>query len=255
MVSTRRKSVIPPAQVEGLRGTLAMTNVFDLFQFLNSSRKTGQLLVDADSEQLEGRAYFSTGALVHVTAGTASGIDALVTMCGWEQGTFAFYDDVLSPQVTINMPMQHALMEAVRIHDERRRAEQSSGRPEQGGETMNRARSSTDVLEDFLKVPGVLSAVVIGRDGFLIESAGASSAVIVETLGAALAHAVNGVEEMGNELQVNKFQDLFVEYGRAVIMCRPVGDAVIAVVAPDASKLGIIRHKVKPLVEELAAHF
>ena len=116
-------------------------------------------------------------------------------------------------------------------------------------------RSSTDVLEDFLKVPGVMSAVVVGRDGFLIESSGTSSAVSIEDLGASLAHAINGVEEMGNELQIKGFQDLFVEYGRAVIMCRPVGDAIIAVVAPDASKLGIIRHKVKPLVEELANYF
>ena len=97
--------------------------------------------------------------------------------------------------------------------------------------------------------------MVVGRDGFMIEAAGGTSSVSVDDLGAALAHAVNGIEEMGQELEIKQFQDLFVEYGRAVIMCRPVGDAIIAVVAPDASKLGIIRHKVKPLVEELADLF
>lgn len=89
----------------------------------------------------------------------------------------------------------------------------------------------------------------------MIESSGGSGSVSIDDLGASLAHAVNGIEEMGQELSVNTFQDLFVEYGRAVIMCRPVGDAVIAVVAPDASKLGIIRHKIAPLVEELGEHF
>ena len=117
------------------------------------------------------------------------------------------------------------------------------------------ARTTTDILEEMLKIPGVISAVVIGRDGFLIESAGASSSLSIESLGASLAHAINGIEEMGAELSVNKFQDLFVEYGRAVIMCRPIGDAIVAVIAPDASKLGIIRHKVKPLVDELGHLF
>jgi len=116
-------------------------------------------------------------------------------------------------------------------------------------------RGSTDVLEDLLRVPGVDAVVVIGRDGFVIESAGSSTRLNIDALGASLAHAINGVEEMGGELRVEKYQDMFVEYGRAVIMCRPVGDAVAALVAPDASKLGIIRHKVKALFEELGRHF
>ncbi len=116
-------------------------------------------------------------------------------------------------------------------------------------------RSSTDVLEDLLKVPDVSAAVVVGRDGFVIESAGGTTSVSIDDLGAALAHAVNGIEEMGNELDVRAFQDLFVEFGKAVIMCKPVGDAVVAILAPDASKLGIIRHKSKKLIAELAQFF
>ena len=54
---------------------------------------------------------------------------------------------------------------------------------------------------------------------------------------------------------VDRFQDMFIEYGRAVIMCKPVGDAVAAVITPDASKLGIIRHKTKKLFEELSHSF
>jgi len=188
--------------------------------------------------------------------GALTGMDALIEICGWTQGTFKFFDDVLSPKTSITVPLQHALMEAMRIHDERREAmEILAERDEERSQEMDSTRSSTDVLEDFLKVPGVTSAVVVGRDGFLIESAGGSSAVSIEDLGASLAHAINGIEEMGSELQVNQFQDLFVEYGRAVIICKPAGDAVLAITAPDASKLGIIRHKIKPLVAELSELF
>jgi predicted regulator of Ras-like GTPase activity (Roadblock/LC7/MglB family) len=117
------------------------------------------------------------------------------------------------------------------------------------------ALSSTDVLAEMLKIPGVDAVVVVGRDGFVIESAGASSRMNIEALGASLAHAINGIEEMGDELKVNRFQDLFIEYGNAVILCKPVGGAIAAVLAPDASKLGIIRHKAKKHFDDLGAFF
>jgi predicted regulator of Ras-like GTPase activity (Roadblock/LC7/MglB family) len=116
-------------------------------------------------------------------------------------------------------------------------------------------RTSAQILEDLLKVPGIDAVVVAGRDGFVIESAGSTNRLSIDSLGAALAHAVNSIEEMGSELRIDRYQDLFIEYGRAVILCRPVGDAVAALVAPDASKLGIIRHKAKPLFEELVHYF
>jgi len=116
-------------------------------------------------------------------------------------------------------------------------------------------RESTEILSDLLKVPGVDAVVVAGRDGFIIEAAGSSTRINIDDLGAAIANTINGIEEMGNELNVNKFQDLFIEYGRAVIMCKPVGDAIAAIITPDASKLGIIRHKAHRLFDELREVF
>ena len=116
-------------------------------------------------------------------------------------------------------------------------------------------RDSTTVLNDLLMIPGIDAVVVVGRDGFVIESSGNSSRINIDELGASLAHAINAIEEMGSELKVNLFQDMFIEYGKAVIMCKPVGDAIAAVIAPDASKLGIIRHKTKKYFEELVLLF
>ncbi|MBU1219868.1 roadblock/LC7 domain-containing protein [Myxococcota bacterium] len=116
-------------------------------------------------------------------------------------------------------------------------------------------RESTEILSDLLKVPGVDAVVVAGRDGFIIETAGSSNRINVDDLGAAMANTINGIEEMGKELNVNKYQDLFIEYGRAVIMCKPVGDAIAAIISPDASKLGIIRHKASKLFDELKEIF
>jgi predicted regulator of Ras-like GTPase activity (Roadblock/LC7/MglB family) len=118
-----------------------------------------------------------------------------------------------------------------------------------------RARTSTEVLEEILKIPGVSAVVVISRDGFVIETAGTTSNIRIDGIGAALATAINSIEEMGQELEIRRFQDMFVEFGGAVIMCKPVGDAVVGIISPDASKLGIIRHKIKKQMDELVEFF
>jgi predicted regulator of Ras-like GTPase activity (Roadblock/LC7/MglB family) len=263
-----RGGVVPVSSVvrDSLRGDLRHTSILDILQFLSVGGKTGELIAKNESSNAEAHAFFSAGTMVHVITGELSGMEALVEISGWKRGNFKFFDDILSPNTTIKLPLQHALLEAVRIYDERQEALRiHDERPElfiepirsddERRRQMVSTRSSTDVLEDFLKVPGVTSAVVVGRDGFLIESAGGSSAVSIEDLGASLAHAINGIEEMGAELQVDSFQDLFVEYGKAIIICTPIGDAIVAITAPDASKLGIIRHKVRPLITELSELF
>jgi hypothetical protein len=115
------------------------------------------------------------------------------------------------------------------------------------------SKSITDVLRSLLDVPGIRSAVVVGRDGFVIEEAGDIKEFNPESLGASMAQATNAIERMGQELDIQNFRDMFVEYGGALIIGRPVGDALLAIVAPDASQLGSIRYMIKSHIEELAS--
>lgn len=299
----------------GLRGNLDLTNVADLLQFLEASGKNGALGLSRGLGGKKARIYFTAGQIAHAASGELMGLSALAEVLDWSSGEFNFAPGVEPPRVTLEMPLQHALMEAARIRDETRRAYESllvrdsepvkddgsNGRSTEeidfnfddeesfgnlcaqqksnGLETepqndidrdkeesqpeserkvemaYNQERSSTEVLEDMLKVPGVDAVVVVGRDGFVIESVGSSARLNIDALGAALAHAINGIEEMGAELRVDNFSDLFVEYARSVLLCRPVGEAIAVCVTPDASKLGIIRHKAKALYQELNGLF
>ncbi len=223
-----------------------------LLQLVEMEQKTCTLTVRSGDKTAW--LYFSDGTLLDAESGRSRGPEVVYEIVCWEDAQIEVDSFCPDKPKTIDQPLGQILLEAHRIFDERRR-EQAEGEKERSEEMVNGARSSTDVLEDFLKIPGVTSAVVVGRDGFVIESAGGGAHVDVEDLGAALAHAVNGIEEMGSELAISAFQDMFVEYGKAVIMCKPVGEAVIVLLAPDASKLGIIRHKTKSLVEELTEFF
>jgi len=242
----------------GLKGNLALTTITDLLQFLSSSAKSGMIQLMRHPEGGEGHIHFVGGELVSAVSSSSSGLEGLADLLSWDQGTFHFFPGVAARQTNIGLSVQHAIMEAVVLLDKQARNKPengSEGSGERSFEMQEAGRNSTEVMNDLLEVPGVDAVVVVGRDGFVIESAGSSARVKIDELGASLAHSVNGIEEMGSELNINKFQDMFVEYGRAVIMCRPVGDAVAAIITPDASKLGIIRHKTRKLFEELGHSF
>lgn len=251
-----------------LKGSLSLTNITDLVQFLSASYKSGMIHLIKQPGGIEGKIFFMAGELVNVISENLTGLDGLSDILNWDQGIFQFHPDVIAPEKNIGLSVQHAIMEAAIIHDQRIANKKSNssaittiekigdGLPDERSTEMSTTeRDSTEVMNDLLGIPGIDAVVVIGRDGFVIESAGNSTRVNIDELGASLAHAINGIEEMGNELKVNKFQDMFIEYGKAVIMCKPVGDAVAAVITPDASKLGIIRHKTKKHFEELAQSF
>jgi predicted regulator of Ras-like GTPase activity (Roadblock/LC7/MglB family) len=244
-----------------LKGSLALTNITDLLQFLSASYKSGLIHLLGQPGGKEGKIFFMAGELVYVISGKVTGLEGFAELLSWEQGSFQFHPDVVAPEKNIGLSIQHAIIQAAILLDNRavnNDQKNMNGIPanKQAEErSTEMERDSTTVMNDLLTVPGIDAVVVIGRDGFVIESAGNSSRVNIDELGASLAHAINGIEEMGTELKVNLFQDMFIEYGRAVILCKPVGDAVAAVIAPDASKLGIIRHKTKKYFEELALSF
>ena len=175
-----------------------------------------------------------------------------------EAGELELAPDIPPPSHTTEAPESASLAIDTRRYREEQwetlENEQKKDNMPQRRDSMAQ-RTTTDILKDFVDVPAISSAVVVGRDGFVIEALGDTKALGLDALGASLAHAINGIEMMGQELQIRAFQDLFIEYEGALIISRPVGDAIIALVAADASQLGIVRYMIKPLVAELVSFF
>lgn len=253
MASPSSRAPKDPAE---LRGNLALTRLTDVLHYLNMSRRTGTLEVMKMPDERLAKLRLRDGKVTGIVAGDQEGPRALESVLSWSKGLFRFHPgaegEVASPKgADVRQATRDpATRDPVPLDQEAAEEEREFTRSDEMAD-----RDTTSIMADIIKVPGIQAVVVIGRDGFVIETAGSSSAVDIDALGASLAAAVNAVEEMGTELSVSVFQDLFIEYGRAVIICRPLGDAVVALVTPDASKLGIIRHKVKSLVSDLAKFF
>ncbi len=115
--------------------------------------------------------------------------------------------------------------------------------------------TSAEVLQKFLEIPGLQAIAIVGRDGFVLDVAGNPGRVDQDALGASVALVYKGVEDMGRDLNVIPTTTITVEYAGAMIICQPVGDAIAAAICPDNKTLGVIRHKVKGLLGDVAKFY
>lgn len=109
-------------------------------------------------------------------------------------------------------------------------------------------------LNDFLKVEGIKSAVIVGRDGFVIEGVTSDGNLEVEAVGAILSTGLGTSEVMGRELNVGKLSQSMVEYDNGVLVMGKLGtDALLCIVCEQGSNLGNVRLQVKKRSPNLLA--
>ena len=118
---------------------------------------------------------------------------------------------------------------------------------------MANIMQTTKILNDMLEIPGLNAVVIVGKDGFVIETAGSLGQIEVEAFGASVALVQNGAESMSGELGLAAFHTITLEAADAMIMCLPAGDALVVVFAPDSKTLGMIRLQAKKHLPGLAA--
>lgn len=109
-----------------------------------------------------------------------------------------------------------------------------------------------DLLRDVVSVEGINTAVVVGRDGFVIEGVSDGSSMDVEAVGAVISTGIGSAEVMGRELKVGTMTQGMVEYKDGILVMSFLGrDAVLAVVADLNANLGNVRYQVKKRSEEI----
>jgi len=108
------------------------------------------------------------------------------------------------------------------------------------------------ILDGLLKVEGVTAALVIGRDGFIIESATAHP-VDTDAVGAIAASSLTASESMGEELKLGTLGAILIEYALGPVAVTPAGpDAVLAVVGNQSVNLGRLRIEMRRIREAVA---
>jgi predicted regulator of Ras-like GTPase activity (Roadblock/LC7/MglB family) len=116
------------------------------------------------------------------------------------------------------------------------------------------AASLKDVLGDLTKKPGVIAAVVVSRDGFVIEGLTSEEELDLDALGALTSSALIGWESIGSDMSAGGPQMLLVEFESGPISVSPIaGDAVLVVMGNRLCNLGRMRIEVSRVREAVAA--
>lgn len=113
--------------------------------------------------------------------------------------------------------------------------------------------NTRQILNNLIEVEGIIAAVLVGRDGFVIESAG-ESRIDTEAVGALVTIAYSAYEAMGKELNIGGVTQIMSEFERSMIMAVAIGEeAILAVVTGANANVGSVRFQVKRYSRDLAA--
>lgn len=109
-------------------------------------------------------------------------------------------------------------------------------------------------LNDITKVEGIVAAVVVGRDGFVIEGISVTGSMDIEAVGAVISTGLGSSEVMGRELNVGALTQSMVEFDNGVLVMSTLGkDALVCLVCELGANLGNVRLQMKKRSPDMAA--
>jgi len=228
-----------------LKGTLKDMAIIDLLQFPHSGRKTGHLVIGATDG--EARLSYENGALVHAALGDVSGMDALVHVVGWVEGSFEFVPDAKPEARSIELDLHRAVMQALKLHDEMKRQEEEKRANEGVGEGRGYEGLSAPLSEFVGSTDFALHVCVLDSDGNVRASVDGpeGSPEEIEKIRDAL-HALARAHPRPPLRRVLLEDDL----GTVALVGIGGGDSLI-LVASKAASLGSVSMSVSRLAERL----
>jgi len=106
--------------------------------------------------------------------------------------------------------------------------------------------SLKEQLTDLAKVEGIISAVVVSRDGSVIDGVSSTGTIDAEAIGAITSAGVGSSEVMGRELNVGQITQVTNEYKDGIIVASFLGEATFLVIVADLkANLGNVRYQIK----------
>ncbi len=112
------------------------------------------------------------------------------------------------------------------------------------------AKTLKDALREYLNIDGVNAVAIVGRDGFVIDSA---STVKLDTdaLGAVVASAIGASEAIGRDFSMGDLQQYLLEFANGKAIIAAAGDGILALITDQNAVIGSVRYAVKRSLDGL----
>jgi uncharacterized protein len=121
--------------------------------------------------------------------------------------------------------------------------------PKDEEKTMNTLKR---LLKELTDIEGINAAVVVNRDGFMIDGMMTVGQIDMEYMAAIISAGVGSSEQMANRLELGAIALNMVECERGVVMVILINDdAIMAVVADPNVTLGSVRYQIKKRISDI----
>ncbi len=108
------------------------------------------------------------------------------------------------------------------------------------------------MLKDITDLEGINAAVVVNRDGFMIEGVIKTGTIDVEYVAAIISAGIGSSEQMASQLELGSLNITMVECEKGVVVVVLLGDdAVMAVVTDLKANLGNVRYQLKKRISDI----
>jgi CheY-like chemotaxis protein len=239
----------------GTVGRIAGITLFGFLQLLEVERKTGLVVVQASGE--EGRLYFDGGQLIHGETRRRRGLAAVYEIVSWPDPKLELFYKRAAREHTIAEPLQHVLMEAARLEDERGAgAAVASATSEPSAEPEPEPKTRADVqavLEEAMQIDGALAvALVDGASGMTLGTAGGGERLNVALAGAGAADFLHAKRRVIDALGLqDTIEDVMVTLGTQYHLTRFLGPTsevfLYLVLDREVANLAMARHTLAAL--------
>lgn len=103
-----------------------------------------------------------------------------------------------------------------------------------------------DQLREMLRVDGVKTAVIVSRDGLVIDAVARESGTDVDGIGAVLTNGLVATNTKGNDLAVGNLSQSIEEFDNGVLVVSSLGDySVLCLVCDQGVNLGMVRFQIR----------
>jgi uncharacterized protein len=107
-------------------------------------------------------------------------------------------------------------------------------------------------LSRFLSIPGVWQAILVGRDGLMIEGLTRDGKDDMEAVGAIMTTGLSTAEALGQEISRGSVIGVLMEYENGLVSVDPLGDfALLVTLSENASNIARVRHLAKTSRNEI----
>ena len=109
-------------------------------------------------------------------------------------------------------------------------------------------------LAQLVKVEGISAAVVISRDGFVVDGVNNSGTFDQEAVGAVVSAGIGSLEAIGRELNAGGLAEVLIECADGIVATRLLGaDTALTVVTDAKANVGNVRYQIKKQIPAILA--